>query len=315
MPHYIKFIEGEKVVIKKYNKMWRNTAKYNDCLPPVIPEKKFVTNNSKVCAMGSCFADEMGWWLRSNGVDVGDHGEVEDLQHLLYRWGTFFNPKNLSDCLDRVINNAWEIEDRHFAYVKRENAIYYLFMKIRANSNNLDEVKEKLVEIETYWKNWIAESDVIIFTLGLIEAWIDTKNGRSWQAFVGNIRSAKSYNNYAKFHVLSYKECLREVKKSIELVNSFGNKKNIIITVSPIPLDYTFRDQDIVTANRISKSILRVVADTVSQLYSNVYYFPSFEIVMDCIGPKAYKEDLRHVRPEVFSERIAPLFLENYCDF
>ena len=67
---------------KKYNKIWRNTGKYNTCLPPNLPSEKIVTKDSKVCAMGSCFADEMGWWLRSNGVNVGDHGEVDELQHL-----------------------------------------------------------------------------------------------------------------------------------------------------------------------------------------------------------------------------------------
>ncbi len=302
-------------MINKYNKMWRNTPKYDVCLPPRLPVEKILNKSSKVCAMGSCFADEMGWWLRSHGVNVGDHGEVEDLQHLLYRWGTFFNPKNLSDCLDKTLNNSWEVEDRHFAHIKQEDAIYYLFMKIRANSNNLEEVKQKLLIVEEYWKNWLAESDVIIFTLGLIESWIDKKNGKSWQAFVGNIRSGKSYNDYAKFHVLSYEECLAELTKSIDMVNNFGVKKNIIVTVSPIPLDYTFRNQDIITANRISKSILRVVADKVTNLYNNVYYFPSFEIVMDCVGPSAFKEDLRHVRPKVFSEKIAPLFLDSFCDF
>ena len=297
---------------KKHNKIWRNTAKYDSCLPPVLPKEKFITTNSKVCAMGSCFADEMGWWLRSKGVNVGDHAEVDELQHLLYRWGTFFNPKNLSDCLDRVINDAWEVEDRHFAYIDKEDSFYNLFMKIRGNSNDLDLVKNKLIEVEDYWRSWLEESDVIIITLGLIEAWIDKDNGKAWQAFVGNVISRKSYNDLADFHVLSYEESLSEVKKSIDLVSNYGKNKQIIVTLSPIPLEFTFRDEDIITANRVSKSTLRVVAEQVSQDYENVYYFPSYEIVMDCVGPKAFKEDLRHVRPEVFSEIIAPSFLESF---
>ncbi|RPF75013.1 MAG: hypothetical protein CBE49_000105 [Rickettsiales bacterium TMED289] len=300
---------------KKYNKIWRNTGKYNTCLPPNLPSEKIVTKDSKVCAMGSCFADEMGWWLRSNGVNVGDHGEVDELQHLLYRWGTFFNPKNLSDCLDRVINDGWEIEDKNFAYIEKEDTYYNLFMKVRGNSNNLETVKQKLLDVENYWKNWLDQSDVIIITLGLIEAWIDKSNGKAWQAFVGNVLSGKSYNDLADFKVLSYEECLKEVKKSIDLISNFGVDKKFIITLSPIPLEFTFRDQDIVTANRISKSTLRVVAEKVCEQYDNVYYFPSFEIVMDCVGPTAFKEDLRHVRPEVFSEIIAPQFLESFGDF
>jgi hypothetical protein len=300
---------------RKYNKIWRNTPKYDVCMPPVVPEKKFLTKNTKVCAMGSCFADEMGWWLRSKGVNVGDHGEVDDLQHLLYRWGTFFNPKNLSDCLDKVINNSWQTQDDHFAFIEKEDVFYNLFMKVRANSNDLDVVKNKLQEAEEYWKSWLQQSDVIIITLGLIESWIDKGNGKAWQAFLGNPLSRKSFGNLAEFRALSFEECLREVKKSIDLVNGFGKEKNIIITLSPIPLEFTFRDQDIVTANRISKSTLRVVADKVCEEYPNAYYFPSFEIVMDCQGPKAFKEDLRHIKPEVFSGLIAPQFLESFGEF
>tara|TARA_Y100001935_G_scaffold21424_1_gene15654 strand:- start:1162 stop:2070 length:909 start_codon:yes stop_codon:yes gene_type:complete len=300
---------------KKYNKIWRNTPKYDVCLPPVLPESKFITKDTKVCAMGSCFADEMGWWLRSKGVNVGDHGEVDDLQHLLYKWGTFFNPKNLSDCLDKVINDSWETKDEHFAFIEKEDTFYNLFMKVRGNSNDLKVVKSKLKEVEEYWKNWLEQSDVIIITLGLIEAWIDKGNGKAWQAFVGNPLSRKSFDDLAQFKALSFDECLTEVRKSIDLVNSFGKEKNIIITLSPIPLEFTFRDQDIITANRVSKSTLRVVADQVCQDYENAYYFPSFEIVMDCVGPEAFKEDLRHIKPEVFSGLIAPQFLESFGDF
>ena len=265
--------------------------------------------------MGSCFADEMGWWLRSKGVNVGDHGEVDDLQHLLYKWGTFFNPKNLSDCLDKVINDSWETKDEHFAFIEKEDTFYNLFMKVRGNSNDLKVVKSKLKEVEEYWKNWLEQSDVIIITLGLIEAWIDKGNGKAWQAFVGNPLSRKSFDDLAQFKALSFDECLTEVRKSIDLVNSFGKEKNIIITLSPIPLEFTFRDQDIITANRVSKSTLRVVADQICQDYENAYYFPSFEIVMDCVGPEAFKEDLRHIKPEVFSGLIAPQFLESFGDF
>jgi hypothetical protein len=297
---------------RRHNKIWRKTPQYDSCLPPILPKEKFITAKSKVCAMGSCFADEMGWWLRSKGINVGSHDEVKELQHLLYRWGTFFNPKNLSDCLEKTIDKAWDTEDKHFAYIEKEDSFFNLFMKIRANSNDLEIVKRKLIEVENYWRNWLEESDVVIITLGLIEAWIDKSNGKAWQAFVGNTVSGKSYHDLAKFHVLTYEECLVEVRKSVDLINKFGKDKQFIITLSPIPLEFTFRNEDIITANRISKSTLRVVADQICRDYENVYYFPSFEIVMDCIGPKAFKEDLRHVRPEVFSEIIAPLFLKSF---
>ncbi len=156
----------------------------------------------------------------------------------------------------------------------------------------------------------------MIFTLGLIEAWIDKENGRSWQSFYGNALTSKSYKDLAELKVLSYEECLESVRKCIDLVSSYGEKKNIIVTVSPIPLEYTFRDVDIIVANRYSKSVLRTVAEQVTLENEFVHYFPSMEIVTDCVGwPNAYKEDKRHINVDVFTEKIAPLFMDNFCDF
>ena len=79
---------------KRLNKIWRKIEKNKDITLPTLKENKIITTKSKVCAMGSCFADEMGWALKERGVNIGNHGEVESLNHVLYRWGTFFNPKN-----------------------------------------------------------------------------------------------------------------------------------------------------------------------------------------------------------------------------
>ncbi|MFH2060686.1 MAG: GSCFA domain-containing protein [Pseudomonadota bacterium] len=300
---------------KEYNILWKNIEKSNSCLFPLMPPKKLINPNSKICAMGSCFTDRMGWYLKKSGIQLGDHYEDNKLKALFHQWGNFFDPKNLYDCLDRLINNSWEINDQHFAYIKKEEVYYCLFMKLRANSNNINKVKDRLYAVEEYWRNWLAKSDTIIFTLGLIESWIDKNNGRAWQAFVGTTKPVQPFEDRAYFKLLTYEECLQYVSKSIDLVNSYGVKKNIIITVSPIPLESTFREQDVITANRYSKSVLRVVAESVTMAYSNVFYFPALEIVTDCIGwPLAYKADKRHIKYEVFAKHIAPSFLKHFCD-
>ena len=94
---------------------------------------------------------------------------------------------------------------------------------------------------------------------------------------------------------------------------NIGEKK-IIFTVSPIPLYFTFTDQDIVVANKYSKSILRSAVD---QFIDNkdIFYFPSFEIIQDCVGwPNSFKEDKRHVKLEVFKKFIVPTFIHNFTN-
>ena len=64
-------------------------------------------------------------------------------------------------------------------------------------------MKRRLHEVEEYWRHWLSESDVVVITLGLIEAWRDRENERSWQEFVGKVLTSKSYENRAYFKVLS----------------------------------------------------------------------------------------------------------------
>ena len=99
-----------------------------------------------------------------------------------------------------------------------------------------------------------------------------------------------------------------------KIINLIGNKK-IIFTVSPIPLNFTFSNRDVVIANKYSKSVLRAAVENFID-DKNCFYFPSFEIVQDCVGwPNSYKEDKRHVKVEIFKDYIAPKFINSFTDF
>jgi len=54
----------------------------------------------------------------------------------------------------------------------------------------------------------------------------------------------------------------------------------IVVTLSPVPLEATFREISCMTADSVSKSVLRVAIDqAMSEHRPDVYYWPSFEIV------------------------------------
>ena len=67
------------------NNKWKVIEKTSGIYLPTMNLNRFINKDSKVCLMGSCFADEMGWALRSRGVNIGDHGEVRELKHILYQ--------------------------------------------------------------------------------------------------------------------------------------------------------------------------------------------------------------------------------------
>ena len=75
----------------------------------------------------------------------------------------------------------------------------------------------------------------------------------------------------------------------------------MILTVSPVPLDATFRDMDIIIANNFSKSVLVSAAHEIiaNEAKDYCYYFPSYEIVMNSDRQKTWRDDFRHVQPEM----------------
>ena len=85
----------------------------------------------------------------------------------------------------------------------------------------------------------------------------------------------------------------------------------LLITTSPVPLNKTFADKDVVVANSYSKSTLRSVCGEISDKYDFVDYFPSYEMVNYRDPAAAFGDDLRHVNDHVVGD-VVQLLVENY---
>src|SRR5205814_997770 len=78
--------------------------------------------------------------------------------------------------------------------------------------------------------------------------------------------------------ILDVHESIALLENAIAALTSMAKK--VLLTVSPVPLQTTFTGQDAVVANNYSKSVLRVCAQNLFMKYSNVDYFPSYEIAL-----------------------------------
>ncbi|SIR27785.1 GSCFA family protein [Rhizobium sp. RU35A] len=83
--------------------------------------------------------------------------------------------------------------------------------------------------------------------------------------------------------------------------------------MSPIPLMATFRPISCLTANSVSKSILRSAVDEMirESTDSRLHYFPSYEIVKDFFADP-FEADNRHPRAEVI-DFIMNTFERHFC--
>jgi len=143
----------------------------------------------------------------------------------------------------------------------------------------------------------------------LTECWFDT----TYQCYLNKTPSkklVKSNPERFQFHRMDVDDVFPRMSAAIELINNHS-PKNIILTVSPIPLEVTFTSDNSIMANSYSKSVLRIVAEQLKNKFSNVEYFPSYEIAISG-GLSMYKEDNIHVSQELVNN-ITGHMLDNYC--
>ena len=312
------------------NNRWKKVERSDKIYLPTLNKQPIITKNTKVCLMGSCFADEMGWVLAENNINIGEVEYTPSMRHVSYPWGTFFSPMSIADILEISLNQKTEefFDEKTFIRVPRslEGSHYEklnqlstnddfklinLFFKARSDTKDYNLAKKIIKQKLDFFRTSILDADVVIVTLGLIETWVDKNKKKAWHSFHGDALKKTSIENLAQFKHLNFTEVSEYIKKIINLI---GDKK-IIFTVSPIPLNFTFTNRDVVLANKYSKSVLRAAVDSFID-DKKIFYFPSLEIVQDCVGwPNSFKKDKRHVKVEVFKNFIAPKFLESFTDF
>ncbi|WP_081631267.1 GSCFA domain-containing protein [Methylobacterium sp. 77] len=137
------------------------------------------------------------------------------------------------------------------------------------------------------------EAKVFIITLGLSEVWYDEPTGEVfWRA----IPSDKIDPSRHKFRVSTVTENLENLRVIHKLIREFRPDATILFSLSPIPLTATFRPVACITANAVSKAVLRVALDELFRgaKDSNLFYFPSYEIVTTIFNNQ-WTADRKHV--------------------
>ncbi len=150
------------------------------------------------------------------------------------------------------------------------------------------------------------DSDVIVITPGVIEAWLDKHTDLFVQRMpMPNVVKRVGSDRF-EFKVLTYEECCDFLSRTIDLLDPDG-KKSFLLTVSPVPLSRTFTDQDIIIANQYSKSLLRAVIGRICSERATCDYFPSYESVMLTKQSYVWQDDLIHVNDGFISKIVSQL--------
>ncbi len=120
---------------------------------------------------------------------------------------------------------------------------------------------------------------VVIITLGLAECWFDKQTG-IYLNTAPRRSMIRAFPERFQLHVLSHDEVRDAMRETMALIREHGHPEvRVILTVSPVPLAATFREDDVMVANAYSKAVLRTVAEAITLTHDFVDYFPSYESV------------------------------------
>lgn len=157
-------------------------------------------------------------------------------------------------------------------------------------------------------KSGIFDSNVFIITLGLVELWVDSKSGNIFNQYPGYMGAGYTCDTL-KFRRATYSELVDQLSELILIITDINPQNAVIISVSPVPLQLTFTEDDIFQANLYSKSLLRAAVEEVRELFPQIHYFPSYEIAMNMGSAFFQERDLRHAKP-AYVDQIMKVFLQ-----
>ena len=219
-------------------------------LPGHTPPERLLETGDRVLTFGSCFAGELRDYLARAGFAAD----------------TFWIPEGL--------NNSYAILDFvSWCVTGSETGSGY-----RYDTTVEGEIHEWTPEhTQELVLGHLRDAGAFVFTLGLAEVWQDRETGSVfWRGVPHDIFDETRH----VFRPTTVDENETNIVRTIELIREVNADAPIVLTLSPVPLNATFRGISCVAADCVSKSTLRVALDgVVGRGLENVYYWPSFEIV------------------------------------
>jgi hypothetical protein len=279
-------------------------GRQQNMIRPALRPSFQIKRSSSVFTIGSCFARNVERFLLAEGVDVPaasfrvPEGEVPGGENRVLNQ---YNPGSMAQAIQ------FASEPVHYdGIVETASGAVDLLLATGTRPVSIDRARERREQVHDLYRRSIDQADVVLITLGLVEAWRDKQTGL-WlnDVLVGHVRSEP--DRY-EFHQMNVAQCEEMIT---QMIASLG-EKNVVVTVSPVPLQMTFTDDDCVVANTTSKATLRVAADLVCKKFPNVDYYPSFEMVT-LLGATAYGYDNVHVRDYIV-HHVVNYMLTSYLE-
>lgn len=287
----------------------REDSRYDDHMVfPAFAPGFQIAKGQSVFTIGSCFARNVEDVLLKAGVEVPTaafKAPTEEAPGRSNRILNQYNPGTMLQC----VQDAGKTPDTRGLYaMEPAGEVVDCLLSTGNRAVSKERAMERRGQISELYAQGIAASNVVVITLGLVEAWYDLET----DTYLNEAPPHKLLKDNPKryeFRQMDVRECDTLISDMLERLIEGGRRK-VVLTVSPVPLRATFAGGDAATQNAYSKSVLRVVAEMAAQNFADVDYFPSYEMVTTG-GFRSYGEDNVHVRPKVV-ERVVESMMARY---
>ncbi|MCK7544318.1 GSCFA domain-containing protein [Marinobacter bryozoorum] len=263
-----------------------------------------LSSKDKISTYGSCFAQHIGFALKSRGFDwlvaekAPERLSAENAKKYNYgifsaRTGNIYTTSLLKQWVEwslgkvSVPEEVWEKDGRFFDPFRPA-------IEPDGFSSKEEVVKSRNEALRCFEKT-ILDSDVMVFTLGLTESWFNSSFLYEYPMCPGTV--AGRYNpSVHKFESQSYEKAKKNLALSLVMMRKVNPELKFLLTVSPVPLTASNSGDSVIVATMHSKSILRAVAGQLAKDKDYVDYFPSYEIINSpCFKGVFFEPNLRGV--------------------
>ena len=237
------------------------------------PPHPVIGPEAEIATIGSCFATNIAKYLHETGRK---RNKTQDAYENLFVEDEFFNTF--------VMREAFEIA----------------FAQHHGGRNWIDGAAEKAAPRAIRFhrdriRMLLGAADAYIITLGLSEIWYDKSDGT---IFPSGLSIEEFDADRHGFRVSTPEENLANLARIIDLIRTHRGDVPVVVTLSPVPLQATFRPINCVGANTVSKAVLRIAIDLLMSERAadkQLFYFPSYEIVTSYFRDP-FDGDLRHLK-------------------
>jgi hypothetical protein len=242
-----------------------------------------------VFTIGSCFAEAIGSRLQQSKFNVA-----------VNPFGTSYNPLSIHKIIQYALRQKNPTAN---SYVVRDDIHLNFDFHSTMSSTDKTVLENSISNAINSSHDFLKSADRILITYGT--AWIYSEKSSGF--FVNNCHKVPA-NNFTKRLVSA-----EEIADSFNLLYEEAKKLNpalkFILTVSPVR-----HIKDTLELNSVSKAVLRSACHSIVNTFSDVDYFPAYEVMMDDLRDyRFYKSDMLHPTEEA-EDYIWENFKASYFD-